>query len=284
MPVIVVSSLTQTGSQAVLEALEAGAVDVLAKPSSAYSIGSLADQLAERVKAAASARLPSTQSTSAPQSPCAAPQANFNSRQLILLGASTGGTEALKNVLTRLPDNLPGICIVQHIPPYFSQAFADRLNSICAMEVRQAADGDIVKRGLALIAPGDYHMTLDWRTDHYRVSLNQGPPLHHTRPAVDLLFSSAAACAGRHAVAALLTGMGRDGALGMQKLQSAGADTIAQNEETCVVYGMPRAAIELGVVNHVASLSQIPSAILKSLCGANAGKPSGNTVFLAKTA
>jgi two-component system chemotaxis response regulator CheB len=282
MPVIVISSITKTGSHAALEALEAGAVDVLAKPSSAYSIGSLADQLPERVKAAASVRAPMARSQSTPPAaPCVAPHSSFHPRQIVLLGASTGGTEALKSVLTQLPDDLPGICIVQHIPPYFSQAFADRLNSMCAFEVRQAVDGDIVKRGLALVAPGDYHMILEWRTDHYQVKLNQGPMLHHTRPAVDLLFSSGAECAGRHTVAAVLTGMGRDGALGMKKLQSAGAMTIAQNEETCVVFGMPRAAIELGAINQVVSLQQMPSAILKNLCGAGS-KASQHTTFQVK--
>ena len=131
------------------------------------------------------------------------------------MGASTGGTEALRKILTRLPGNLPGICIVQHIPAHFSLAFAQRLNELCAFEVREAKNGDVVAPGLALIAPGDFHMALSWQGGLYRVSLRQGPPINHTRPAVDVLFSTAAECVGRQSVSVLLTGMGRDGAAGM---------------------------------------------------------------------
>ena len=181
------------------------------------------------------------------------------------MGASTGGTEAIKNVLTRLPAELPGICIVQHIPPVFSKTFAERLNECCALEVREAAHGDEVRPGTALIAPGDFHMVVEWDVTCYRVKLRQDPPIHFTRPAVDMLFNSAAQCAGRNAVGVLLTGMGRDGASGMQQLKSAGAINLAQNEATCVVYGMPRAAVELGVVDRVLPLDLMPHAILHAL-------------------
>ncbi len=145
-------------------------------------------------------------------------------RKIILLGASTGGTEALKTVLTSLGGNLPGICIVQHIPAYFSKAFADRLNQICAMEVREAIHGDVVQPGLALIAPGGRHLLLKWRDSHYVVELSEGPPVHHQRPSVDIMFDSAVkAGAGPHAIAALLTGMGADGAAGLLRLRQAGA-------------------------------------------------------------
>ncbi len=266
LPVVIISSLTAAGSRAALAALEAGAVDVLAKPTSAFSIGHLAEQLPARVKGAATARRVAV-SAAMPPSASSRPSSRVavHARQLIVFGASTGGTEALKQVLTQLPGGLPGICIVQHIPALFSKAFADRLNDLCAFEVREAVDGDEPQPGLALIAPGDYHMLVHRRADHYRVSLKQGPLVHHTRPAVDLLFTSAAECAGPHATAILLTGMGRDGALGMQRLKAAGACTIAQNEETCVVYGMPRAAVELGVVDHVLPLDRIPGAILQVL-------------------
>ncbi|HYG23618.1 MAG TPA: chemotaxis response regulator protein-glutamate methylesterase [Verrucomicrobiae bacterium] len=266
IPVVVVSSLTQAGSSAALAALDAGAVDVLAKPGSAWSIGNLGEQLAHRVKGAARARfgtLPRT--VAAPDAPPILSAGKFNPRQLVVLGASTGGTEAIKRVLTQLPAGLPGICIVQHIPAVFSKAFADRLNDCCAMEVREAAHGDEVKPGRVLIAPGDYHMALEWNGGHYTARLHQGPPLHYTRPAVDVLFNSAAACAGSHAVTVLLTGMGSDGAQGMKKLKAAGSQTIAQDESTCVVYGMPRAAVDLGVVDKVLPLDNIPSAIIRAL-------------------
>jgi two-component system, chemotaxis family, protein-glutamate methylesterase/glutaminase len=265
LPVVIISALTQSGSSAVLEALEAGAVDVLGKPTSSWSIGHLADELAQRVKGAAAARRQAPQHGSG-NKPGYNLQAhrNFDPHQLILIGASTGGTEALKEVLTRLPAGLPGICIVQHIPAGFSKALAERLNGQCALEVREAAEGDTMRPGLALIAPGDQHMLINWQTGAYRVVLKQGPPLHYTRPAVDVLFNAAAACSGGSFVAVLLTGMGHDGAAGMAKLKSVGAITIAQNEQTCVVFGMPRAAIELGVVDQVLPLEAIPQAIVQA--------------------
>jgi two-component system chemotaxis response regulator CheB len=266
MPVIIVSSLTTAGSKLALRAMELGAVDVVAKQSSAWNIGSLREQLAHRVKGAARARLSLLNAgASAGSATESAGGTHFSPRQLIVIGASTGGTEAVKSVLTRLPAELPGICIVQHIPPVFSRTFAERLNECCALEVREAAHGDEVRPGTALIAPGDYHMAVEWSATGYRVKLRQDPPIHFTRPAVDMLFNSAAHCAGRHAVGVLLTGMGRDGAQGMQQLKSAGAVNLAQNEATCVVYGMPRAAVELGVVDRVLPLDHIPHAIIHAL-------------------
>jgi two-component system chemotaxis response regulator CheB len=249
-----------------MNALEFGAVDVLAKPTSAYDLGSLRDQLAHRIKGAAKARITNFKAPAVgnPSRLVASTATPFSPRQLVVIGASTGGTEAIKNVLTRLPDGLPGICIVQHIPPVFSKAFAERLNENCAFEVREAAHGDMLQPGLALIAPGDYHMIVAWTGNGYRVALHQEPAVHHVRPAVDVLFNSAAA-AGPNALAVLLTGMGRDGALGMQKMKAAGAATLAQNEATCIVYGMPRAAVELGVVDRVVPLDIIPHAILHAL-------------------
>jgi two-component system, chemotaxis family, protein-glutamate methylesterase/glutaminase len=267
MPVIIISSATQLGSAKALEALAAGAVDVIAKPSSAWSIGALRDQLPGRVKAAARARLHNCQSAPAanPRVPNSTSKTGFNPRQILVIGASTGGTEAIAHVLSRLPAGLPGICIVQHIPPLFSKAFADRLSRSCAFEVREAAQGDELRPNLALIAPGDYHLEVGFENGRYRVQLNQNPPLHHTRPSVDVLFHSAATAAGHYAVAVLLTGMGADGAEGMRKLHQAGAPTIAQDESTCVVYGMPRAAVRLGAVDQILPLADIPEAILRSL-------------------
>ncbi len=266
MPVVVVSSLTQAGSRAAIEAMELGAVDVLAKPQSAWNLGDLREQLALRVKGAAGARLKNFSATPQTARAAAPPPAStrFSPRQIVLIGASTGGTEAIKNVLTRLPAGLPGICIVQHIPPVFSQSFAQRLNECCAFEVREAVQGDAIKPSLALIAPGDQHLTVAWEGAGYCVALQQGPMIHHVRPAVDVMFESAVR-AGKNALAVLLTGMGRDGAEGMKKLKLAGATTLAQNEESCVVYGMPRAAVELGAVDRVLPLDLIPHAILHAL-------------------
>jgi two-component system chemotaxis response regulator CheB len=267
MPVIVISSLSHAGSRAAQAALEAGAVDVLAKPTSAYSIGNLGEQLAMRVKAAAISRrflapAVATPATAARATPITAPPASYHPRQLILLGSSTGGTEALKEVLTRLPGSLPPIVIVQHIPAYFSKAFAERMDTLCELEVREAVEGDELRAGLVLVAPGDFHLTVAWSGQGYRVSLNQKPPVHHCRPAVDVLFRSASQCSGARIVAGILTGMGSDGALGMQTLKGLGARTFAQDEATCVVYGMPRAAVELGVVDQVLPLQKIASAII----------------------
>ena len=268
IPVVVVSSLTQSGSRAALAALEAGAVDVVGKPSSAWSIGHLGPQLIQKVKAAAAARLrrPLLPAASVPPARLSAlTHRAGHPWQVILLGASTGGTEAIKAVLTRLPAALPPILIVQHIPPVFSRAFAERLAQSCAFEVREAQHGEPLRPGLALLAPGDYHMRLSLSAGQLRVLLDQSPPVHHTRPAVDPLFNSAASTVGRHATAVLLTGMGSDGAEGMERIKRAGGVTIAQNEETCVVFGMPRAAIQRGAVDHVVPLQQIPEAILRAL-------------------
>lgn len=260
MPVIIMSSLTQRGSDAALEALRLGAFDVLAKPGGAYTFGDLGPQLIARIKAAGSAKIrgrkteePAKTPGSAAPFPATPPRAPAtltrasSARNVILLGASTGGTEALREVLTRLPAGLPGIAIVQHIPPVFSKTFAQRLNQLCAFEVREAADGDRLTPGLALVAPGNFHLMLQWQAGHYAVRVTGGPPIWHQRPAVDLLFKSAADCgAAPHALAGIFTGMGRDGAEGLLRLRERGATTFAQDEASSVVYGMPRAAWENG--------------------------------------
>ena len=258
LPVVIMSSLSQRGSAYALEALRLGAFDVLAKPSGSYSFGELGPQLIARIKATAGARMRPTpaQAPVVATTPPARPALTrpSQSRQVILLGASTGGTEALREVLTHLPAGLPGIAIVQHIPPVFSKAFADRLGTQCAFEVREAADGDRLTPGLALIAPGNFHMLLQWRADHYAVRVTDGPPVWHQRPAVDLLFKSAAdGGAGPHALAGIFTGMGKDGAEGLLRLRQRGATTFAQDEATSVVYGMPRAAWENG-----GAMKQVP--------------------------
>ncbi|MEI6107987.1 MAG: chemotaxis response regulator protein-glutamate methylesterase, partial [Opitutae bacterium] len=246
-PVIVMSSLSQRGSDHALEALRLGAFDVLGKPHGSYSFGDLGAQLITKIKAAAGTRLralpPPTKTGTQRAIVPPALLRPLDPRALILLGASTGGTEALRDVITRLPPNLPGIAIVQHIPPIFSKAFAERLRSLSALDVREAVDGDRLAPGVALIAPGNFHMLLQWAGNHYRARVVDGPQIWHQRPAVDLLFKSAADCgAAPYTVAGILTGMGKDGAEGLLRLRDKGANTFAQDETSSVVYGMPRAA------------------------------------------
>jgi len=290
IPVIIISSLTQAGSSAAMEALHCGAVEVLAKPTSAYSIGCLSEELARHIKAAATARIQRRAPADSRDVAATAPglgsvlnknggsvATGFHPRQIIAIGASTGGVEALTSVLTRLPKGLPGIAITQHIPAYFSRVFAERLNGQTAIEIREAGEGDLLQPGMAFIAPGDYHMTLSWAGNGYRVSLNQKPPVHHCRPAVDVMFRSIAECTGARVVAAILTGMGCDGAMGLKALKAIGARTIGQDEQSCVVYGMPRAAAEMGVVDRVLPLSQIPAALIETAqamaANSSAGRP-----------
>jgi len=263
LPVVVMSSLSQRGSDYTLEALRLGAVDFLGKPSGSYSFGDLGAQLIAKVKAAAAARVrpsrpvpPAALRPARPATP--PPRPNLHPRSVVLLGASTGGTEALREVLINLPATLPGIAIVQHIPATFSKAFADRLNTLCALEVREAIDGDRLAPGLALVAPGGFHMMLQWAADHYRVRITGGPPIWHQRPAVDLLFKSAADCgAAPHAIAGIFTGMGKDGAEGLLRLREKGATTFAQDEASSVVYGMPKAAWECGAAQIQLSLERV---------------------------
>ena len=266
LPVVVVSSLAQHGSQAALDAVEAGAVDVLAKPDGTMSIGALGDRLAFHVKAAfaAGARRPRPTAGEPPAEPLVAPS-GADPRQLIVIGCSTGGVEALRTLVPRLPRDLPPIAIVQHISAYFSRVVAERLDATSQMDVMEATEGQMLRPGMCVIAPGDFHLAVDRVAGGFRTRLLKTPPIHHCRPAVDVLFRSAAEAAGPHAVAALLTGMGSDGALGMQAIRRSGGITIAEHESTCVVYGMPRAAVELGVVDEIAPLPRIPAAIMAGL-------------------
>jgi two-component system chemotaxis response regulator CheB len=263
MPVVVVSSSTTDGSARALEALQCGAVDVVSKPSGPFSFSEGA-VLAEKIKAAAEARLSppvaakNLERVVDMQIPTPGPVGLANPRALILLGASTGGTEALKTVLASMPADLPPICVVQHIPAQFSAAFAQRLNGLCAMEVREAKNGDELTPGLALIAPGGKHLIVRWNGSRYVAALNDGPAVHHQRPAVDVLFDSVAKAGGaRNTAVALLTGMGKDGAEGMLKLRDNGAVTIAQSEASCVVFGMPREAIRIGAAQMTLDLDDI---------------------------
>lgn len=276
MPVVILSSLTGAGSAKALEALQAGAVEVLAKPAGPFSSFEDENRLIEVIKAAARAKLrrAPTNTPAAPAAPAhglppvrlgggerTGPR-RYDHRKLILLGASTGGTEALRDVLTRLRSDLPGICLVQHIPAHFSRAFAQRLNELCRLEVREAADGDWVQPGLVLVAPGGYHLVLEKRPTGYQARLTQGPKIHYQRPAVDVLFESALkAGGGPHTLALLLTGMGADGAASLLELRQAGARTVAQDEASSVVFGMPREAIRLGAAELVLPLDQMAARI-----------------------
>jgi two-component system chemotaxis response regulator CheB len=267
LPVIIVSSLTPRGSKMAIEALENGAVEVLAKPEGSYSVGDLGPRLKEVIRVAARVNLSWPRVAAAPMSP--GPTAPVRTRaltettqKLIAIGASTGGTEALKTVLTSMPLNMPGIVVVQHMPARFTTAFAERLNSLCQIEVREARDGDSVLNGLALIAPGNFHMLLKRSGAKYFVNVKEGPLVNHQRPAVDVLFNSVAQNAGANAVGVILTGMGADGAKGMLKMKEAGARNIAQDEATSVVFGMPKEAIKSGAVDRVVPLDRVTPEII----------------------
>jgi two-component system chemotaxis response regulator CheB len=265
MPVIVISSLGIASSRAALDALEAGAIDVLAKPGGPQSVGDLRLSLASKIRAARVARLGAKDGTpsASPLPPQRIqPGKAFPASAVIAIGASTGGTEAIQRVLADLPENCPGIVIAQHIPAVFSRSFANRLNELCAIRVREAQDGDRVEPGLALVAPGNFHMLLQRAAAGYRIEIKAGPMVCFQRPAVDVLFHSVAQAAGSNATGAILTGMGSDGALGMLAMKKAGARTIAQDEASCVVFGMPKEAIRHGAVDRVLPLSAIPGALL----------------------
>jgi two-component system chemotaxis response regulator CheB len=252
-----------------MDAVEAGAVDVLAKPDGTLSIGALADRLAYHVKAAAAAgiriRRPTPRDASQHEPAPIRVAAGLESRGLIVIGASTGGVEALRAVLPRLPTGLPPIAVVQHISAHFSRIVADRLAAVCRVRVREAGDGEPLEPGTCVIAPGDHHLAVVRQGTGFRTRLLRTPPIHHCRPAVDVLFRSAAEAAGAGVVATLMTGMGSDGALGLQAVRQAGGTTIVQDEATCVVYGMPRAAVALGVVDRIVPLSAIPEAIVAAV-------------------
>lgn len=269
LPVVVISSLAQPSCTIALKALESGAVEVLAKPGGPYSVGELRHGLAEKIRAAFAARIrkPSPEPHSAAPTPHTTPPvlaaAHPASADTILaIGASTGGTEAIAAVLGRLPASTPATLIAQHIPPEFSRAFANRLNETCPMEVREARDGDALRPGLALVAPGDFHMVARKAGGKFFVNIKTGPRVCYQRPSVDVLFHSVAETAKARAIGVLLTGMGSDGAQGLLKMHQAGAPTIAQDEASCVVFGMPREAIELGAADQVISLRSIAEAIV----------------------
>jgi len=281
VPTIIVSSLTQGNSEMVLEAMEYGAVEVLAKPGGSYAVGDMSAQLVETIRAAANVRMCIAPPSASPA--VKKPDAEVSlalkrsTHKVVAMGASTGGTEAIKSVLMEMPLGSPGIVIVQHMPPRFTTAFANRLNSLCQVEVREAKDGDAVLPGTALIAPGNYHMLLKRVGGTYYVEVKTGPLVFHQRPSVDVLFLSVARYAGANAVGVIMTGMGRDGAAGLLEMKKAGAPTVAQDEASCVVFGMPKEAIRMGGVDSVVSLRDIPRFLIKCLSSKNSAPDSAES-------
>ncbi|MGV1905536.1 protein-glutamate methylesterase/protein-glutamine glutaminase [Agrobacterium cavarae] len=279
IPVVMCSSLTEAGSETLIQALEAGAVDVILKPriGAADHLAESALRICEVVKSAAHARVKSvraqprgssslgTQAKLTADAVLPPPSGKAMARtteMVICVGASTGGTEALREMLERLPANSPGMVIVQHMPEKFTAAFAKRLNGLCEVEIKEAEDGDPVLRGHVLIAPGDKHMLLERQGARYHVSVRNGPLVSRHRPSVDVLFRSAARSAGSNAMGVIMTGMGDDGARGMLEMHQAGAYTIAQDEASCIVFGMPKEAIAHGGVDKIVPLDQIAREIM----------------------
>ena len=266
LPVIIVSSLTPRGGELAVEAMNAGAVDVMCKPGSALSVNDMSEALIEKIRAAARAKVA--------RAPANIPVAGELRSQIrisqtrmtetvIAIGASTGGTQAIQELLMRMPSNSPGIVIVQHMPEQFTASLAARLNQICPMEVREARNNDSVMPGIALIAPGNYHMLLQRSGARFYAQVKSGPLVCGHRPSVEVLFKSVARAAGRNAIGVILTGMGKDGASGLLEMKNNAAATIAQDEASCVVYGMPREAVRLGAAESVLHLNLIPEKIIE---------------------
>ena len=273
MPVVMVSSLTEQGAATTMQALESGAVDFVTKPSVdiQHGLAELAEQITSKVKIAAQStvkkrsQLDSAESAERIKTLAAQSAMIKTTDTLIAIGSSTGGTEALRELLEVLPPNTPPILMTQHMPEHFTKTFANRLNELCQIHVKEAEEGDSVIPGQALLAPGSYHMEVRRSRAKYYVSLNQAPPVNRHRPAVDPMFQSVARYAGANSVGVILTGMGNDGAAGMLEMKKAGAFNLAQDEKSCVVFGMPKEAIKTGGVDKILPLSDIPAAILAHL-------------------
>ena len=267
MPVVMVSSLTERGSEITLRALELGAVDFVTKPKMSILSGMLeyTDLIAEKIRIAAQARIKPRTHGAAVLGHMLAPLSNplISSEKLIIIGASTGGTEAIKDFLIQLPSDCPGVLITQHMPEGFTRSFANRLDKLSKISVKEAEGGERVLPGHAYLAPGHSHLLLVRSGANYMTKLDQGPPVNRHRPSVDVLFHSAALNAGKNAVGVILTGMGRDGAAGMLEMKKAGAYNLAQDEASCVVFGMPKEAIAIGATHEVGPLHELPRRVLE---------------------
>ena len=265
IPVIVLSSLAKRGSEVALEAMEAGAVEVLCKPGEAYSIGDMSIELGEKIRAASKVNLSkqvarSKEAKETIVKPLRALTQTTN--KVVVIGASTGGVQALERVLKEYPPNAPATVIAQHMPAGFTNSFAVRLKSMCAVDVREAQDGDSVIPGRVLIAPGNKHMMIKRNGANYFVEVKDGPLVNRHRPSVEVLFNSAAQHVGKNAIGIMLTGMGADGAAGMKRLKDAGGYNVAQDEASCVVYGMPKAAVDAQAVHEILALERIAALIM----------------------
>lgn len=271
MPVVMVSTLTERGSEITMRALELGATDFVTKPKMSITEGMLeyTSEITDKIRAASQAKISSLTRHVKPADGAAAPTQLRNplisSEKLLIVGASTGGTEAIKAFLLQMPSDCPGILITQHMPAGFTKSFANRLNALCQISVQEAAGGERVLPGHAYIAPGDKHLLLARSGANYVTELSDAPPVNRHKPSVDVLFDSAAVNAGKNAVGVILTGMGKDGAVGMKHMKDAGAYNFAQNEESCVVYGMPKEAVAQGGVDEVAHLNDLPKLVLDYL-------------------
>ncbi|MFC5462192.1 protein-glutamate methylesterase/protein-glutamine glutaminase [Massilia niabensis] len=265
MPVLMVSSLTERGSEITMRALELGAVDFVTKPKLSIQAGmrEYTELIADKIRGAARARVKRTGVSATPTT--ALPQLRSpltSSEKLIIIGASTGGTEAIREFLMQMPSDCPGILIAQHMPEGFTSSFARRLDSLCKIRVLEAAGNERVLPGHAYIAPGHSHLLLARSGANYMTRIEQSEPVNRHRPSVDVLFRSAALAAGKNAVGVILTGMGKDGAAGMLEMKNAGAQNFAQDEASCVVFGMPREAIAIGATHEVAPLTALPGLVL----------------------
>lgn len=273
MPVLMVSSLTERGSEAALRALELGAIDFVTKPRLGIRDGLLAytDLIAGKIRIAAAARLLPARRAGTGGSPAAMAEAPLlrspllSTEKLIIIGASTGGTEAIREILQPLPPDSPGIMIAQHMPPGFTNSFAQRLNGLCRIAVSEAVHGERILPGHAYIAPGGYHLSLTRSGANYVAHVDQEPPVNRHRPSIDVLFDSAAKHAGKNAIGVIMTGMGRDGAEGLLRMRQAGAHTLAQDEASCVVFGMPREAIAIGAASEVVPLQEMSHRVMAHL-------------------
>ena len=277
MPVIVLSSLTAQGTTTAIEAMEAGAVEVLCKPGSAYSVENMAAELIRKIKLAARAHVHAAPRLAQGGAPTGGglrtPAPLVTTDKILAIGASTGGVQALTAVLTAFPADAPGTVIVQHMPAKFTKSFAERLDTLCHVRVKEAADGDGVYTGQVLIAPGGRHMVLRRSGARYYVELQDGPEMFHQKPSVEVLFNAVAQNAGRNAVGAILTGMGEDGAGGLLAMRRAGARTIAQDEKSSTVFGMPAAALKCGGAENAVPLDNVARIMLHLAAGIDARQP-----------